>query len=56
MSQLADSFHMALFEALSGDYTFVDEPGPGVLRFRIAVTDLVPTKRLMSTVTTVVPA
>jgi hypothetical protein len=34
-------------------YPVVDEPGPDVLRLRIAITDLVPTKPVLNTAETV---
>lgn len=55
MKELADTFHKAFAEALADVYPLVDKPGPGVLRIRTAITDLVPSKPGLSGVTTVVP-
>ena len=55
IKELADIFHKAFAEALTDAYPLVDEPGPGVLRIRTAITDLVPSKPGLSGVTTVVP-
>jgi len=57
-SELADlggAFHRALLMNLAGVYEFTDTPGPGVLRIRIAVTNLVPSGSVTGTVTTIVP-
>ena len=55
LKEIADTWHRAFIEALVEDYEIVHEPGPGVLRFRAAIIDLVPTKRGLNAVTTVVP-
>jgi hypothetical protein len=55
MKALADYFHDAIIKQLSGHYQVVREPGPGVLRLRVAVTDLVPNKPEASVVTLAVP-
>jgi hypothetical protein len=55
VTDLSDAFHDAIVEALSGPYSFTDEPGPGVMRMRMAITDLVPSKPASGTITTVVP-
>ena len=52
---LADYFHQAIVKALGAAYPVVKKPGPGVLRVRIALTDLVPTKPEYSVVALVVP-
>ncbi len=39
---LAGYLHSALLIAMRGAYPVVEEPGPGVLRVRVAITDLVP--------------
>ena len=52
---LADYLHAAITKALGADYPVVTEPGPGVLRIRIAITELVPTKPEMSVVVLVLP-
>lgn len=55
LKTLTDYFYKAI-EAKVGDaYPMVSEPGPDVLRLRIAVTDIVPNKPEASVVTLVVP-
>jgi hypothetical protein len=55
MAEMAELFHQAIFKALSDRYEFVSEPGPGVMRARIAITDLTPSKPALNAITTVVP-
>jgi hypothetical protein len=55
LKELTDYFHGAIVKAASGAYSVVEEPGPDVLRLRIAVTDLVPNKPEASVVSLVVP-
>ena len=55
LKALTDYFHQALVKAVGDDYAVVSEPGPDVLRVRIAVTDLVPNKPEASVVSLVVP-
>ena len=55
LKALTDYFHQALVKAMGDEYPVVDEPGPDVLRLRIAVTDLVPNKPEASVVSLVVP-
>jgi len=55
MKALADYFHDAVIERLRGHYQVVREPGPEVLRLRIAVTDLVPNKPEASVIILAVP-
>ena len=52
---LLDYFHATLREQLGQDYAIVDQPGPGTLRLRIAVTDARGTKPVIDTLSTVVP-
>lgn len=40
---------------LSEPYEFTDTPEPGVLRMRVAVTNLVPSNSVTGTVTTIIP-
>ena len=42
--KLSKYFHERLTENLSKNYEITDEPGPGVLLFRAAVTDVLPNK------------
>jgi len=55
LKELVDYFHKAIVEAVQDAYPVVDEPGPDVLRVRIAVTDIVPNKVEASVVSLVVP-
>ena len=55
LKALADYFHAAIIEALGDAYPVVDTPGPDVMRVRIALTDLVPTKPEYSVVMLAVP-
>ena len=52
---LLNYFHATLREQLGQDYELVGEPGPGVLRLRIALTDAKASKVAMDTLSTVVP-
>lgn len=55
LKTLVDYFHNALVKAVRAQMQIVDQPGPGVLRMRIALTDLVPTRVDESVLGTAVP-
>lgn len=55
MKALTDYFREAIARELGSDYPVVNQAGPDVLRARIAITDLVPTKAAMSVVVLVTP-
>jgi hypothetical protein len=55
LKALTDYFQQAIVKALEPTYPVVNEPGPDVLRARVAITDLIPTQPEMSVVTLVVP-
>jgi hypothetical protein len=55
LKALTDYFQNAIVKALEPTYPVVTKPGPDVLRVRVAITDLIPTKPEMSVVTLVVP-
>lgn len=55
MMALTDYFQEAIKRELGTDYPLVNEPGPDVLRVRIAITDLAPTKPAISVATLAVP-
>jgi hypothetical protein len=55
LADLGKAFHMAIIMNLRGAYEFTDTPGPGVMRIRVAVTNLVPSSSVAGTVTTIVP-
>ncbi len=45
----------AVREKLAADYMFVEEPGPGVMRLRIALTEAEGSRVVLDTVSTIVP-
>jgi hypothetical protein len=55
LNELGEAFQKATIMNLSGVYEFADKPGPGVMRIRMAVTELVPNKSVAGTVTTIIP-
>ena len=55
LKKLVDSFRQAIVKALGTAYPVVTQPGPGVLRVKVTIVDLVPTKPEMSVVALVVP-
>ena len=55
LKELSDIFHNAVVESLGDAYPLVDEPGPDVMRLRIAVTDVVASKPGMGAISTVMP-
>jgi hypothetical protein len=55
LKTLTDYFQQSIVKALGNAYPVVAKPGPGVMRVKIVITNLVPTKPAMSVVTLVVP-
>ena len=57
LTLLQKYFQDAMVKALTegGAYQIVEEPGPGVIRIRAAITDLVPVRPVMNSLTTWVP-
>ncbi len=55
LQQLADYFKAALIENLEDAYSIVDTPGPDTLRFRVAITNVVPTNPELDAVTSHLP-
>jgi hypothetical protein len=58
LNQLAEQFDLAIVNALKGTYPIVTEPGPDVVRIRVAITDLkqsTPELGAVSTLTMVSP-
>ncbi len=55
LKELEDAFHQAMAEAFKGGYPLVEQPGPGIMRLRVAITDVVPSKPVLNTITTIVP-
>jgi hypothetical protein len=52
---LVDYLNLAIRNQLAGDYTFVTEPGPDVLRLRVAITDAKKSRVVADVVSTIVP-
>ena len=55
LKMLIDYFHDDLVRAMNSQAQIVNVAGPGVLRVRIALTDLVPTNQIMSVAGTAAP-
>ena len=55
LSEFSETFHNAVVESLGDAYPLVDEPGPDVMRLRIAITDVVANKPGMGAISTVMP-
>ncbi len=55
LTELSQNLHKAFLGTLARAYSFTDKPGPGTMRVRLAITDLVPGKPVSGTMTTVVP-
>lgn len=55
LKMLIDYFHSDLVKAIQSEAQVVSAPGPGVLRMRIALTDLVPTNTIASLAGTAAP-
>jgi len=55
LKELTDYYQNALFDAVKNGYQVVSEPGPGVLRVRVAITELMPSKPVSNTLSTIVP-
>ena len=55
MKELADSFNLMTVNALKDKYPIVSEPGPDVLRVRVAITNLKQSNPGISTITTIIP-
>jgi hypothetical protein len=55
LKAMSDYLHEAIVRELGDAYPIVNEPGPDVLRVRVAITDLAPTKTEMTMVMLVVP-
>lgn len=55
MKELADECNRQLFDVFNDTYPIVADPGPDVIRLRIAITDLKQSRPGLSAVTTVIP-
>jgi hypothetical protein len=55
LKMLVDYLHQAIVKALGNAYPIVSEPGPDVMKVRIAITQVVPTQVELSAVALVAP-
>jgi pentatricopeptide repeat protein len=55
LKALTDYFHQALVGEFEKDYAFVSDPGPDVLRLRIALTEVIPTNTKLTIAVAVTP-
>ena len=55
LKEMTDYYQQALFNAVKGGYEIVDQPGPGVMRVRIAITELKPAKPVANTLSSIIP-
>jgi hypothetical protein len=54
-TEIAKYFYDSMVEAFTGHYSFTDKPGPRTFRLRIAITNLVPSKPVSGTWSTIMP-
>lgn len=55
LKELTDYYQQALLNAVEGGYQVVDQPGPGVLWVRVAITQIKPSKPVANTMSTILP-
>ncbi len=55
MKELTDAFNLEIVNALKDKYPIVSEPGPDVLRIKIAITEIKQSSPGVSTITSVIP-
>jgi len=55
MKDLADKFNQTMVDAIKGKHPIVSEPGPDVIRVRVAITNLEQTRPVLSGIMTVIP-
>lgn len=55
MKELTDAFNLEMANALKDKYPLVSEPGPDVIRIRIAITNVKLSKPVLSGVTSIIP-
>ncbi len=55
LKELTDYYQNAVFTAVKDGYMIVDQPGPDVLRVRIAITELKPSNPTANTMSTIIP-
>ena len=55
LKELTDYYQNAVFNAVKSGYEIVDQPGPGVMRIRVAITELKPSNPTANTLSTIIP-
>lgn len=55
LAELATYYQKALLDAVKGGYQLVDQPGPGVLRVRAAITGVRPSNPVSNTMSSIIP-
>ena len=55
LKEMTDYYQNAVFAAFKDGYEIVDQPGPGVLRVRIAITELKPSSPVSNTLSSIIP-
>lgn len=55
MKELSDAFHLELVNALKDRYPIVAEPGPGVVRYKFALTGIRQSRPVLSGVSSIIP-
>jgi hypothetical protein len=55
LKEMTDYYQNAVFTAFKDGYEIVDQPGPDVLRVRVAITGLKPSNPTANTLSTIVP-
>lgn len=55
LKEMTDHYQKALLDAVKDGYRVVEQPGPGVLRVRAAITDVKPSKPVANTMSTILP-
>jgi len=55
LKELTDYYQNALIDAVKSKFEIVDQPGVGVLRVRVAITDVKPSKPVANTMSTLLP-
>lgn len=55
LQHLTDLFYKDVYDELAKDYKMVDQPGPGTLRIRLAITEAKGSMVVLDTITSVVP-
>lgn len=55
MKELSDAFHQELVNAVKDKYPIVAEPGPGVVRFKFALTGIRQSRPVLSGVSSIIP-